>query len=107
MTINGILQIAIFIIVLILLVKPLGSYMARVYGGEPTLLSRVFRPIERLIYRLAGVDPAQEMNWKVYAVAMLLFNMAGILFLYLLQRIQGTLPLNPQGLGAVSPDSGF
>ncbi len=107
MTLNGILQIVIYLIVIALLVKPLGSYMARVYQGQHTFMDRVMGPLERLIYRLAGVDPADEMNWKVYAVAMLVFNTAGLFFLYVLQRLQGFLPLNPAGLGAVSPDSSF
>ena len=67
MTANGIFQICLYFFVLILLVKPLGSYMARVYQGERTFLDRVLRPVERLIYRLAGIDPAKEMNWKMYA----------------------------------------
>jgi len=107
MTVNGLLQIAFYLIVLLLLVKPLGSYMARVYQGERTFLDRLLGPAERLFYRLAGVNPDQEMNWKVYAIAMLLFNAVGILILYGLQRIQGWLPLNPQAFGAVSPDSSF
>src|SRR5512145_2221810 len=98
MTFNGILQITIYLIVLILLAKPLGVYMARIYFGERTFLDRVFGPVERLIYRLAGVDPAQEMNWKVYAVAMLVFNLLGLLVVYALQRLQFLLPLNPQGM---------
>lgn len=107
MTIYGVLQIAIYLIVLVLLVKPLGSYMARVYQGEGTFLDRVFGPLERLIYRLAGVNPENEMNWKVYAVAMLLFNVAGLLVVYALQRLQPYLLLNPQGMSAVTPDSSF
>ncbi len=107
MTANGVLQILIYLAVLLLLTKPLGIYMARVYNGEHTFLDRILSPVERLIYRLASVDPAQEMNWKVYAVAMLLFNLTGLLFVYLLQRMQALLPLNPQGFGAVSPDSSF
>jgi K+-transporting ATPase ATPase A chain len=107
MTLNGILQISIFLAVLILLVKPLGDYMARVYQGEYTFLERVLAPLERLIYRWSGIDPDQEMDWKVYAVAMLLFNFLGILAVYALQRLQFLLPLNPQGLAAVSPDSAF
>src|SRR5512139_1995861 len=105
MTFSGVLQIAIYLCVLILLVKPLGSYMARVYQGERTLLHRILEPVERLTYRLSGVDPAQEMNWKAYAVAMLIFNLVGLLAVYLLQRLQGYLPLNPQGMMAVTPDS--
>jgi len=107
MTLNGILQISIFLAVLILLVKPLGGYMARVYQGERTFLERVLAPLERLIYRWSGISPDQEMDWKEYAVAMLLFNFLGILAVYALQRLQFLLPLNPQGLAAVSPDSAF
>ncbi len=107
MTMNGILQIVIYLGVLVLLAKPLGSYMARVYQGEHTFLDRILGPFERLIYRISGVDPEKEMNWKVYAVAMLVLNLAGILVVYLLQRFQGILPLNPQGFGAVTPDSSF
>ena len=105
MTFNGFLQIAIYLIVLVLLAKPLGGYMARVYQGEHTLLTRVLGPIERLSYRILGVKPEQEMAWKTYTVAVLLFSVFGFLFLYILQRLQGFLPLNPQGFGAVSPDS--
>jgi len=107
MTANGIFQLALYVVVLIALAKPLGSYMARVYQNQPFGLDRVLGGLERLIYRLAGVQPDQEMGWKTYAVAMLLFNFAGLLVLYLLQRLQGVLPLNPQGLGAVSTDSSF
>ena len=70
-------------------------------------LGSVLGPLERLIYRLSGVRPDREMDWKTYAVAMLLFNFAGLLLVYGLQRLQGVLPLNPQGLGAVTPDSSF
>jgi K+-transporting ATPase ATPase A chain len=107
MTANGIFQLALYVVVLIALAKPLGSYMARVYQNQPFGLDKVLGGLERLIYRLAGVQPDQEMGWKTYAVAMLLFNFAGLLVLYLLQRLQGVLPLNPQGLGAVSTDSSF
>jgi K+-transporting ATPase ATPase A chain len=105
MTFDGILQIAIYLIVLALLAKPLGGYMARVYQGERTLLGRLVGPVERLSYRVIGVNPDQEMTWKTYTVAVLVFSVIGILFLYALQRLQGFLPLNPQGFGAVSPDS--
>ncbi|MCO5245926.1 MAG: potassium-transporting ATPase subunit KdpA [Anaerolineae bacterium] len=105
MTVNGILQIAIYLIVLLLLVKPLGGYMARVYQGERTALGRALGPVERLTYRLIGVNPEQEMGWKTYAVAVLVFSVFGMLFLYALQRLQGILPLNPEGLGDVSADS--
>jgi K+-transporting ATPase ATPase A chain len=107
MTIYGVVQISIYFFVLILLVKPLGRYMAHVYAGEHTFLDRLLRPVERLMYQAAGIDPAQEMNWKTYAIAMLVFNALGILMLYGLQRLQSALPFNPQGLGPVSPDLAF
>jgi potassium-transporting ATPase potassium-binding subunit len=107
MTLNGILQISFYLLVLILLVKPLGGYMARVYEGERTPLDRLLRPFERLIYRAAGINPSHEMSWKTYAIAMLLFNALGILLLYGLLRLQSVLSLRPQGLGAVSPDLAF
>jgi potassium-transporting ATPase potassium-binding subunit len=107
MTLNGWLQLMLYFVVLIALAKPLGAFMARVYDGQSTRLDRVIGPIERLIYRLSGVNPQAEMNWKTYALAMLLFNLFGLIAVYLLQRAQGVLPLNPQGLGAVSPDSSF
>ncbi len=107
MTANGLLQIGLYFAVLITLAKPLGWYMARVYEGKPVLLDRVLGPVERFIYRLGGVRPTEEMNWKVYAFAVLLFNGLGLLVVYLLQRGQGSLPLNPQNLPAVTPDSSF
>jgi K+-transporting ATPase ATPase A chain len=107
MTANGILQLLLYLVVLIALAKPLGTYMARVYQNQPFGLDRALGWLERLIYRLAGVRPDQEMGWKTYAGAMLLFNLLGLLVVYLLQRFQGGLPLNPQGLAAVSPDSSF
>jgi K+-transporting ATPase ATPase A chain len=107
MTANGLLQLLFYVVVLLLLAKPLGAYMARVYDGRPTWLDRPLGWLERLVYRLSGVRADQEMDWKVYALTMLLFNVAGLLLVYLLQRVQGVLPLNPQGFGAVSPDSSF
>jgi K+-transporting ATPase ATPase A chain len=107
MTLNGWLQLGLYFVILIALVKPLGTYMARVYEGESTFLDRIAGPIERLIYRLSGVRPQDEMNWKTYAVAVLLFNLFGLIVVYILQRVQGALPLNPQGFGAVAPDSAF
>jgi K+-transporting ATPase ATPase A chain len=107
MTLPGILQIAAYFVVLTLLVKPLGAYMARVYQGQRVVLARILGPLERLIYRLSGVKADQETGWKGYALAMLLFNVAGFVLVYLLQRLQGILPLNPQGMGAVSADSSF
>jgi K+-transporting ATPase ATPase A chain len=107
MTLNGVLQIGFYFLVLILLVKPLGLYMARVYQGESTFLDRLVRPLERFIYRLVGVNPEEEMGWKVYAFALLAFSLVSFLAVYALQRIQGLLPLNPQGFGAVPPDLSF
>jgi len=101
------LQIGLYLIVLLLLVKPLGSFMAKVYEGERTFLSPVLGPVERLIYRITGVKPQEEMDWKTYAFAMLLFSLVGLITLYGLQRLQAVLPLNPQHLGAVAPDLSF
>src|SRR6266404_2846719 len=105
MTANGVLQLGFYVVVLLALAKPLGAYMARVYEGRRVALDRVLGWLERLIYRLAGVRADEEMTWKTYAVTMLLFNLAGVLAVYALQRVQGVLPLNPAGLGGVSPDS--
>jgi K+-transporting ATPase ATPase A chain len=107
MTPNGYLQLGLYLIVLLALSKPLGVYMARVYENRRIGLDRVFGPLERLFYRLSGVRADEEMDWKSYAVAMLLFNLAGLLAVYALQRLQGVLPLNPEKLGGVSPDSSF
>jgi len=106
-TVHGIVQLVVYMVVLIALAKPLGAYMARVFEHRPVGLDRLLGPIERVIYRLCGVRATDEMGWKTYTVAMLLFNFAGLLVVYGLQRLQGVLPLNPQGLGAVSPDSSF
>jgi K+-transporting ATPase ATPase A chain len=107
MTIPTLLQLGLYLLVLLLLVKPLGTYMARVYQGERTFLTPVLRPVERFIYRLARMHADEETDWKTYAIAMLLFNLVGLLLVYLLQRLQSILPLNPQGLGAVPPDLAF
>jgi potassium-transporting ATPase potassium-binding subunit len=107
MTANGYFQLALYMAWLIALVKPLGWYMARVYEGQSVGLNRALGPLERLIYRMLGTREDQEMTWKTYAVAMLLFNLLGVLAVYALQRLQGMLPLNPAGLGAVTPDSSF
>jgi len=107
MSIFGWSQVLFYLAVLLALVKPLGSYMARVYGGERTFLHPLLNPVERLIYRLGGVTPDSEMNWKEYAWTLLLFNLLGFLAVYALQRFQLWLPLNPMGFGGVSPDSAF
>lgn len=107
MTTNAILQVLVFFVVMLALAKPLGWYMARVYEGKPFGLDRLLGPVERALYRLCGVRPADEMDWKRYGVAMLLFNAAGLVFLYGLQRLQGLLPLNQANLGGVAPDLAF
>ena len=107
MTLNGWLQIALYVGVLLLCVKPLGLYMARVFNGERTCLDPVMRPVERLIYKVSGVDPRQEQHWTTYTAAMLLFSLASFVLLYALQRLQHVLPLNPQGFDPPSPDSAF
>jgi K+-transporting ATPase ATPase A chain len=107
MTANAFLQIGIYLVVLLALAKPLGAFMARVYDGQPTFLGRILGPVERLTYRICGINPGEEMTWRTYAVAMLLFNAIGFVAVYALQRLQGFLPLNPQGFSAVTPDSSF
>jgi K+-transporting ATPase ATPase A chain len=107
MTVAAIVQLVLYLAVLVALVKPLGAYMARVYEGQPTWLDKVLGPIERLIYRLAGVDSKVEMTWQHYAGAVLAFNFVGLLLVYALLRLQHLLPLNPQGMPATSPDLAF
>lgn len=107
MTINGLVQIGLYFVVLLALAKPLGWYMARVYEGQACGLDRVVGPLERLIYRLCGVRQSEEMGWKTYGIAMLVFNAMGMVAVYALQRLQGFLPLNPAGLGAVTTDLAF
>ncbi len=104
--INGILQIVIYLGVLLALTRPLGIYMRRIYEGELPSFVRWLQPAEDLFYRVCGIDK-QEMRWTRYALAMLWFSLLGVLAVYLLQRLQGMLPLNPQGMGAVTPDSSF
>ncbi len=104
---NGLVQIGLYFVVLLALAKPLGWYMARVYEGQACGLDRVVGPLERLIYRLCGVRQTEEMDWKTYGIAMLLFNAMGLVAVYGLQRLQGFLPLNPAGLGAVTTDLAF
>jgi len=101
MTLNGWLQIFFFLALILLVTKPLGLFMAHVFNGERTFLDRVLRPVERLIYRLTRVDAQHEMRWTEYAVAMLLFSAVSMLLLYVLQRVQGFLPFNPQHLPGV------
>lgn len=107
MTLNGWIQILVYCGIIILLVKPLGGYMHRVFHGDRTLLSPVFGPLERGLYRICGTSEREEQHWATYAVALLLFNLAGFLLLYVLQRLQGSLPYNPAGMTAVEPGLAF
>ncbi|MFN8381908.1 MAG: potassium-transporting ATPase subunit KdpA [Anaerolineales bacterium] len=107
MNIYSWLQIILYLVVLLGLAKPLGSYMAKVYQGERIFLDRVLGPVERFIYRVSGINADEDMNWKTYAFAVLIFNILGLLAVYAMQRLQGVLPLNPQGLGSVTPDSSW
>lgn len=107
MTASAMLQLAALLAAVLLLAGPLGRYMARVYRGERTLLARLLGPVERLLYRALGVRADQEMRWQTYALSMLALNLAGTLAVYAALRLQGALPLNPQGMGALSPDLAF
>ena len=107
MTALAVVQLIAFLGVIVALARPLGIYMARVYEGRPSGLDRVLAPLERFLYRIAGVDPGDEMGWKRYAVAMLLFNAVGLLALYALQRLQGALILNPAHFPSLAPDLSF
>src|SRR5262252_5248881 len=107
MTINGWLQILFFFALILAATKPLGVFMARVFNGERTFLDPVLRPIERLIYRLTGVDELREMRWTEYAITMLLFSAISMIVLYALQRLQYYLPFNPQKLTGIISHSSF
>ena len=104
---NILIQCGLYLVVLLALAKPLGEFFARVLTGERHFLTPALGWLERLTYKASGVDPQREMRWTEYAIAALLFNVAGLLALYALQRLQGSLPLNPAELGAVSPDSSW
>jgi K+-transporting ATPase ATPase A chain len=107
MTTASFLQLVVYVSVLLLAAIPLGLFIARVMNGERTFLSPLLAPVERIVYRVGGIDPARESTWLEYAFAATLFNVAGLLIVYAIQRLQGWLPLNPQHLGAISPDSSF
>ena len=107
MTVTGWAQIALYCLIIVALVRPLGGYMTRLFAGERMFLTPVLGPIERGLYRAAGVDERTEQHWATYALAMLAFNLAGLLLLYGMQRLQQFLPLNPQALPAVAPDLAF
>ncbi len=107
MTLYGWIQILLFCAIVLALAKPLGGYMTRVFNGERTFLSPVLAPVERGLFALAGTHEREEQHWSAYAAALLLFNLAGLLLLYGLQRFQGLLPLNPDSMGTVAPDLAF
>src|SRR5262245_24037270 len=107
MTLVGWTQILIYCAIVVALVKPLGSYMTRVFNGERTLLSPLLAPVEGALYGAAGIEEKHEQHWLTYAVAMLLFHIGGFLILYALMRLQGVLPLNPADQSAVAPDLAF
>jgi K+-transporting ATPase ATPase A chain len=101
------IQIVLYVVILIALAKPLGSFMARVFNGERNFLSPILAPVERFTYRLLGTRPDEEMNWKKYAVAVLLLALLGVVTLFLIELLQGVLPFNPQHLPGVSPALAF
>ena len=107
MTLNGWLQILFFLLAVFLVTPLLGGFMARVFTRQRTWLDPVLRPVERLVYRLTGVDETHEMRWTEYAVALLLFSVVSMLVLYAMQRLQAVLPFNPQGFAGVAPDLAF
>ncbi len=107
MTITGWVQIALFSVIVILIARPFGGYMTRVFAGERTFLSPLLRPVERAVYWCCGVDENEEQHWLTYAVAMLFFSVVGFLTLYALQRLQWYLPFNPQGQTGVEQSSAF
>ncbi|MHB9068300.1 MAG: potassium-transporting ATPase subunit KdpA, partial [Pirellulaceae bacterium] len=107
MTMNAILQIGLFVVVLGACVKPVGLYMARVYSGRAPMLERILGPIERFMYRLGGITREQEMTWRQYSGAVVAFSFVSVVTVYAIERLQGALPLNPESLPAVSHDSSF
>ncbi len=107
MSATGILQIVLYLAVLLALAEPLGAYMAAIYQGRTPGASRLLRPIEAAVYRTCRIAPDEEMTWQRYAVSLLTFSLIGFIALYLLQRLQGILPLNPQGFPGLSPDLSF
>ena len=107
MTLNGWTQILVFCAIVLALTKPLGGYMTRVFNGERTFLSPLLAPVERGLHALAGTHERDEQHWSAYAVGLLLFNLAGLVLLYALQRFQGLLALNPDGMASVPPDLAF
>ncbi|MFY9793301.1 MAG: potassium-transporting ATPase subunit KdpA, partial [Candidatus Sulfotelmatobacter sp.] len=107
MTANGWLQIGFFLLVVLLVTKPLGGFIAQVFNRERTWLDPVVRPVERVLYRLTGVDESHEMDWKEYALSLILFSGVSMILLYALERVQLWLPGNPQKLAGVAPALAF
>jgi len=107
MTASGIEQIGLYLVILGILVKPLGIYIAKVYEGEPFKVMSIINPAEKFIYKISRIKKEKEMSWQEYATAVLLFSLAGVLVLYLVQRLQNILPFNPQRFSSVSPASSF
>ena len=107
MTMNGWIQIALYCAIIILITKPFGGHLTKVFNGERSLLSPLLRPLERGIYAVCGVDEKEDQHWLTYAIAMLAFTMAGFLSLYAIQRLQGILPFNPQNMSAVGEHLAF
>src|ERR1700753_73481 len=107
MTLNGWFQIFVYFVVILLLTKPLGIFMTKVFSREKTWLDPVTRPVEKLLYKVTFLDESHEMRWTEYSIAMLLFSGVSMLVLYLIERTQQWLPLNPQKFAAVPPDLAF
>src|SRR5208283_3447081 len=107
MSVFDLLQIVLYVVILIALAKPLGSFMARVFNGERNFLSPVLAPVERFTYRMIGTKTDEEMNWKQYTIAVLLFALLGVVTLFLIELLQGILPFNPQHLPGVPPALAF
>src|SRR5215469_18250181 len=97
-TFNGVLQVLLYLSLILLITKPLGLYMYKVFNGERTWLSPVVVPVERLFYRLCGINPEEEQKWTGYVISMLVFSVAGMLLTYVIERTQQWLPFNPQGM---------
>ena len=107
MTLNGWIQILVYCGIVVLLVKPLGGYMYRVFNGDRTFLSPILGPVERGLYRISGTNEREEQHWTAYAAGIIFFSLASFLVLYALQRLQGVLPYNPAGMTAVEQNLAF
>src|SRR5215467_3774870 len=107
MSLPGLLQVALYVVVLIAITKPLGLHLWRVFSGERTFLGPVMQPAERVLYRLTAVDPTKEQGWLSYTISLLTFSAAGAVVTYAIERLQNALPFNPQGLDSVPPDLAF